>query len=70
MAAAIPEAPDPARCPRCGRPNACAMAAGDDAAPCWCTQVKVPAALLAGLPAAAVGTACLCAACIAEATPR
>ncbi|MBE7523234.1 MAG: cysteine-rich CWC family protein [Burkholderiales bacterium] len=57
---------DPARCPRCGAVNACAMAAGDPR-PCWCTRVVVPAALLDALPDDAKGVACLCAACIANA---
>ncbi|MCC6379620.1 MAG: cysteine-rich CWC family protein [Burkholderiales bacterium] len=59
---------DPARCPRCGAPNACAMAAGRLDGPCWCTQVTVPALLIESLPDQARGAACLCAACVTGAT--
>ncbi|HVO89133.1 MAG TPA: cysteine-rich CWC family protein [Casimicrobiaceae bacterium] len=55
---------DVSRCPRCGASNACAMASGA-AADCWCTRVQVPAGLLAQLPDAARGVACLCERCIA-----
>lgn len=55
--------PDPGRCPLCGAPNQCAMAAGANGPPCWCTTVRFDAALLARIPAAARGKACLCPAC-------
>lgn len=63
----MPE-PDPTRCPLCGGPNACALAAdGADRAAactdCWCTRVAIPAAVLARVPPIARGTACVCAAC-------
>jgi len=58
---------DPSRCPRCGVPNACTMAAGRPDEPCWCAQVTIPEALIASLPGEARGVACLCAACVAEA---
>ena len=58
---------DPSRCPRCGAPNACTMAAGRSGEPCWCAGVVVPGALIASLPPEARGAACLCAACVAEA---
>ncbi|CAG0977390.1 hypothetical protein BURK1_01557 [Burkholderiales bacterium] len=58
---------DPSRCPRCGAPNVCVMAAGRPDEPCWCTSVTVSEALIDALPEAARGVACLCAACVAEA---
>jgi hypothetical protein len=58
---------DPTRCPLCGKPNRCAMEVeretGVKQSPCWCTEVKFEAALLASLPQQARGTACICAAC-------
>jgi len=60
---AIPPAPAH-RCPRCGQPNACAPArSGDFATPCWCTAVTVRDDVLASLPAADRGRACLCQHC-------
>lgn len=68
------EAPDPCRCPLCGQPNACAMAAPAPAAatgghaqqlPCWCTRITFSAELLRQVPAAARHKACICAACVA-----
>jgi hypothetical protein len=60
-------APDPTRCPLCGQPNQCAMevqqATGVKQPPCWCTQVDFTADLLARVPAASRGTACICKAC-------
>jgi len=61
---------DPSRCPRCGAPNACTMAAGKPSERCWCTDVVVPVDLIDALPEAARGVACLCAACVAEARIR
>jgi predicted Fe-S protein YdhL (DUF1289 family) len=54
---------DPARCPLCGRNNACGMVAG--CSPCWCTEVAIAPSTLAAVPAAARGVACLCRACAA-----
>ncbi len=58
---------DACRCPLCGQPNGCALerarASGQAQPPCWCTQVVFPADLLARVPPAAQGRACLCAAC-------
>jgi hypothetical protein len=39
------------------------MAAGDHDAPCWCTQVGFAPELLARVPAAARGLACICRRC-------
>jgi len=56
---------DPLRCPLCGGANACARAAaGDDAErECWCAAATFDAALLARVPAAAAGRACICRRC-------
>jgi len=53
------------RCPLCGQANACTRAFGADPgpAPCWCESVDIPSIVLAGIPAALQGKACLCAAC-------
>jgi hypothetical protein len=51
-------------CPICGRANQCAPAAsGDLGAPCWCRQATFSAELLATVPEAQRGLACICAAC-------
>ncbi|HEY8243615.1 MAG TPA: cysteine-rich CWC family protein [Casimicrobiaceae bacterium] len=52
---------DPSRCPLCGGPNDCAMAAGSSE-PCWCTRATFPAELLDALDDAK-GAACVCATC-------
>ncbi|NRF67870.1 cysteine-rich CWC family protein [Aquincola sp. S2] len=53
------------RCPLCGGSNGCAPAAcGSFDTPCWCTGVRIPAALIARLPAEQRGTACVCRRCI------
>ena len=62
-AAAVAHPPD--RCPLCGGGNACAMVAGGDASPCWCVAAVFDDALLARVPPAARGLACVCAACAA-----
>lgn len=54
---------DPGRCPLCGGANGCAMAAGEHDAPCWCAQVGFAPELLARVPAAAQGLACICRRC-------
>jgi len=56
--------PDPARCPLCGAPNACALARGETPAEaCWCRAERFSEALLARVPEAARGVACICRAC-------
>ena len=58
------------RCPLCGDANACVMAAtGSDVGDCWCTAVRVDAALIARVPSRLRGLACICAACVAAAPP-
>jgi hypothetical protein len=64
---------DPARCPLCGRDNACAMACATASAgcttprDCWCTRVVVAADVLRRVPAPAFGRACVCADCVRDA---
>jgi hypothetical protein len=52
---------DPARCPLCGEANQCQLAAGRPT--CWCFETPVPAAVLARVPLAAQGIACVCKRC-------
>jgi len=53
-------------CPLCGGPNGCAPAAsGSFDSPCWCSSVRMPAEVLARIPAAQRGLACLCRTCAA-----
>ena len=58
---------DATLCPLCGQPNRCAMevehATGVKQPPCWCTQVDFSRELLAQVPAASRGRACICGAC-------
>ncbi len=55
---------DTARCPLCGSPNLCAVAADPSASQCWCEGEQFPRALLAQVPEEAVGKACICRACL------
>lgn len=51
-------------CPLCGQANQCAPAASCDLnTPCWCRQATFSAELLAKIPEAQRGIACVCAAC-------
>jgi hypothetical protein len=54
---------DPVRCPLCGEANTCGVAAGG--ATCWCFELQVPASVLARIPEAARGVACICPRCAA-----
>jgi Cysteine-rich CWC len=56
---------DPARCPLCGAPNACAMAANPDSTRCWCFEVTIALETLERVPPEARGAACICARCAA-----
>jgi Cysteine-rich CWC len=59
------QAPD---CPLCGNANECAAArTGTFDTPCWCTSARFAPELLAALPAASVGRACICRRCAASA---
>jgi len=51
-------------CPLCGGPNGCVPAvSGSFDGPCWCTSVRIPAEVLARIPAAQRGLACVCRTC-------
>jgi hypothetical protein len=51
----------PDRCPVCGGPNDCGMAAGKSE--CWCASVKISAEALEKVPEGAKGNVCVCANC-------
>jgi hypothetical protein len=60
-------------CPLCGQPNQCAAsAAGSFEVDCWCKAVSFPADLIAEVPAALQGQACICRRCAeaAQAAPE
>jgi len=69
-AESMAETPDPSRCALCGAPNGCAMAAGNDAAACWCMRVAIGPEVLARIPEAAQGKVCVCADCARDAAKR
>lgn len=60
---------DPARCPLCQAPNACAAETerrtGIAQGPCWCMTATFSETLRARIPAPARGLACICARCAA-----
>ncbi|HEV8314241.1 MAG TPA: cysteine-rich CWC family protein [Burkholderiaceae bacterium] len=52
------------RCPLCGEPNDCAPAAcGTFDVACWCASVRIEPEMLALVPSAQRGIACLCRQC-------
>jgi len=51
----------PDRCPICGGPNDCGMAAVKSE--CWCASVKISPEALALVPEEAKGKVCICAKC-------
>lgn len=55
-----------ARCPLCGEPNQCALAADPEATECWCDFVVFPEELLAQIPDAAVRKTCVCQKCLEQ----
>jgi hypothetical protein len=61
------DATDAARCPLCGGPNACELAAAAaEARPagrCWCADERIAPELLARIPAQARGRQCVCRRC-------
>ena len=61
---------DPNHCPLCGGDSRCAMevqkATGEPQPPCWCVTETFSPDLLARLPEAAQGQACICARCLAR----
>lgn len=52
---------DSRRCPLCGGPNDCGIAAG--ASTCWCFSTDVPADVVARVPDEARDAVCICRAC-------
>jgi hypothetical protein len=57
---------DLARCPLCGEPNQCAVAADPEATECWCESEIFPQDLLQRVPENAVRRVCICQRCITE----
>ena len=55
---------DTSKCPLCGNPNECAMAADPNATECWCESVIFPDELLAKIPEDAVRKTCVCQKCL------
>lgn len=68
MTTPMPTPADATRCPLCGGDNRCAMeiakATGEPQPPCWCVGASFPPELLARIPEAARGAACLCPDCV------
>ncbi|MBL8340240.1 MAG: cysteine-rich CWC family protein [Rubrivivax sp.] len=58
------------RCPLCGEPNGCVPAATGTfgGGPCWCREVVFSGEVLARVPEAARGRACLCRRCATTTT--
>ena len=53
------------QCPLCGRPNDCQLCTVDAyKGPCWCAKVKIPAELIARVPAELQNRACICRDCV------
>ena len=61
----FPAAPLPNKtCPLCGQPNDCRPAdTGEFSSACWCRDVQFSAELLARVPPASAGRACICRRC-------
>ncbi|MBY0411445.1 MAG: cysteine-rich CWC family protein [Burkholderiaceae bacterium] len=55
--------PPEAACPLCERPNACAIAAGQDAASCWCMTACISAQVLQAIVPGSRGKRCICPKC-------
>ena len=60
-----PDLNDTTKCPLCGRPNECAVAAGQNAESCWCMTATMSPSALAAIPPDAQGKVCICARCAA-----
>ncbi|MCA9505318.1 MAG: cysteine-rich CWC family protein, partial [Myxococcales bacterium] len=66
------------RCPLCGEPNACAIAAvggsgasaarGSSGEPCWCVDARFPESLVQRATAVDGGRRCICRRCLEAAT--
>jgi len=63
------DASDTTRCPLCGKPNECAVAAGRDPESCWCMTATMSPSALASIPAEAQGKICICARCASGKPP-
>ncbi|WP_108650299.1 cysteine-rich CWC family protein [Dongshaea marina] len=48
-------------CPLCHKPNGCMV---NSEQPCWCTERKIPAALIKRVPEKLQGKACICQSCV------
>jgi hypothetical protein len=74
MITPLPTPADATRCPLCGGDNRCAMeqrkATGEPQPPCWCLSETFTPELLARIPQAARGTACICPGCVKAALAR
>jgi len=57
---------DTDKCPLCGAPNQCALAADPSASECWCDSVTFPRELLAQIPNNAVRKTCVCQKCLEQ----
>lgn len=56
-------------CPLCGERNDCAAVRGTGPAPaCWCREVAIAPEVIARIPAAQRGLACICPRCAAAAS--
>jgi hypothetical protein len=56
---------DPSRCPLCGGPNGCRLAAHPgEGGRCWCFAARFPERLLARVPERARNRACICQKCL------
>ena len=49
------------RCPLCGGPNECGLAAGKSE--CWCFEAKIAPEVLERVPEEAKGKVCVCRGC-------
>ena len=52
---------DPTRCPLCGGPNDCGVAAGKGV--CWCFSATVRSDVIERVPEELRGAACVCSTC-------
>ncbi len=50
------------RCPLCGGPNECGLAAGKSE--CWCVEAKIGPEVLEKVPEEAKGKVCVCEKCV------
>jgi hypothetical protein len=64
------ETTDTTKCPLCGRPNECAVAAGRAPESCWCMTATMDPAALTAIPPEAQGKVCICARCASGDRPK